>query len=432
MLIPACIIKIINFNDNKGNKSLGTQEDFHFITAMLDNGEIINIEISSNDAEFSNSLNDFINFKSKSITKENEIKQAAYDIMFSDNPTILKMIEKAELKIAEGEPSKNPAEVKKLAGESIAQFLVSRKRTIAAASIIRLAFGTPYPDGPQIFKSRSIQITKNDKGEKGFGNGGLYYFAQTGNVIPIEITQIRKRDGEFTGYFRISTGKLINANQINFLIDHSIRTIKEYVGKNNKPFLLQLLRQEGQQNIPPEYFHIVKSLNAIEKQNRDSETPLDKSIYDNYISQLEELKIIMKNTKSIYASFRAALPLVYTTKDLDSAIDNIATDKGSSPLQNMPKAIANLNFSKENPDLKKRVEGFVYSNIKGVASGETNHKILGTIAFSAPNILGEAKSWGFPINNIDVSKLCLSYLGTKTIIESAYTYVDSEKQQKRG
>lgn len=432
MLIPAAVLKVINFHDNQGNSSPVAKQGFNYIKAMLDNGSIINVEISSNDPSFSESLKDFISFKAKSITKENEMKQAAYDLMFSTDPDIVDKINRAEVKIKDKNTNMKPAQLRKTAGEAVAAYLVSMKRTIKAASIIRLAFGTPYDSGPQIYKSRAIQVSKNEKNEKGFGNGGLYYFAQTGNVIPIEITQIRNRDGIFSGYFRVSTGKLINALQIDFLIDHSIRTIREYMSKGQKPFLLQLLRHEGQQNVPPVYYNTVMKLNNIEKQNRASENPLMPTLYEEYIQALESLKSAMQADNKLYGSFRAALPLVYTNKDLDSAIDTVSKEKGASPMQNMPKAISNLNFSKENPDIKKQVETYVYNYVKGIASGQYNFKVLGTISFSAQNILGEAKSWGFPLNNIDSSKFTLSFESTKMIIEHSYQMVDQLKGSSRG
>jgi len=432
MLIPAAIVKVLDFHDDKGNSSSTVKEGFNKIRVMLDNGQIIMVHATSNNTKFSSSLKKFIDFKGASITKANEIKQAAYDIMFSDHKAVLNMLEKTKEKIKVKEPNLDAGSLGRKAGESVAQYLVSRKRTIASTSTIRLAFGTPYNNGPQLYNSRCIQVVKDEKGEEGFGNGGIYYFAQTGNVIPIEVSQIRKREGDFTGYFKVATGKLINANQINFLIEHSIRTIQEYMGKNQKPFLLQLLKHEGVANVPPVYFSAVQKLNQIEKRNRDSEHPLAQEEYTQYILELEGLMKAMKADKSLYGSFRASLPLVYKTDDMITAIDTISAEKGSSPLQTLPKAIANLNFSKEDPDIKKIVEDFVYSNIKGAATGHTTFKVLGTMAFSATNILGVGTSWGFPVNNIDSAKFTLSYDGTKHLIDEAYKLVDSTKAQKRG
>jgi len=432
MIIPAAVTKIIGFKEKYNQQTYfeNITDNSNIVGIQLDNGKVIDINIFSNDKEYSNSLKDFLLSKTKSVVKDSEIKQVAYDLTFDENGIYTKYIENIKEQLKSQNPSINAKKLQQEASMILAQKLVFKKRQIKQKSIIKLpiAIGTSQ-EGKTFYTSRSIQVTKNDKGEKVFGRGGIYYFAQSMNNIPIEITPIRNRENNFVGYFKVTTAKLINSEQIIFLLNHSIRTVNELLKNGKKPFLIQMIKSDSNTMPPNELMSLFRNINNIEKQNRESTNPLNNNIYENYISMLEQIKTIMTNNKALFRFFKASLPLVLTEEVMKKAIFEIDTEKGKSSIQKMSQAIVSLNFSKENPNIKQSVMSMINNYITQIPVGETNAKILTNINFQAPDIFGNVDTWGFPVNNIDFSKFTLSYNDTYSLIQSSYSYVDQLKNQ---
>jgi hypothetical protein len=433
MIIPAAVIKIIGFKEKQSDTEIKKEatETSNIILAQIDNGKLIHIKIFSNDKNFSNSLKDFLISKTNSVVKESEIKQTVYDLTFDSTEKYKKYINLYKEQIKNENPTINEKKLQQEAAKKLAQQLVFKKRQITQKSIIKLPIAIGISNkGGEYYNSRSIQVTTTDKGEKIFGRGGIYYFAQTMNNIPIEITPIRNKEGNFVGFFKITTAKLINSNQINFLIDHSIRTINELIKNNKKPFLIQFIKNDSKTTPPNELLNLFKKINQIEKQNRESANPLNQDIYITYIETLNKIKELMINKKSLYRFFKVSLPLILTEDLMKKAIFEVDSEKGKSSIQKMAQAIVSLNFSKENPDIKKNILSMINTYISKIPTGENSVKILTNINFQAPDIFGYAETWGFPSNNIDFSKFTLSYNDTYSLIKNSYSYVEQLKNQK--
>lgn len=431
MIIPSGVTKIIGFKKKYGGERFPEPvEGANIMSLQLDNGQVIDMKIFSNDKEFSDSLGDFLISKAQSVLKENEVKQGAYDLTFDTEGVFAKQIADKQAEILANEPNlAGPALMQRVTME-VSKDLVFNKRMIKQRSIIKLpiAIGKSQ-DGGSYYTSRSIQVALNDKGEKGFGRGGIYYFAQSSNNVPIEITPIRNKEGSFVGYFKVTTAKLINAEQIDFLIDHSIRTVNHLFSVNKKPFLIQMIKNEVSKTVPGELLNLFKELNNIEKMNRDSQNPLSKEVYDNYVSILENLKSLMQATPAYYKFFKASLPLVIPEERMKKFIFEVDKEAGKSSLQRMSQAITSLNFSRENPNVKSAVTKMIQQYVGSIHTGEVSSKILTNINFKAPNLFGQVDTWGFPVENIAAAKFTLSYNDTFALIQQAYSHADQMKNQ---
>lgn len=433
MIIPAGVMKIVGFKANANSETVPLPtEGCNIVKVQLDNGQIIEINVFSNDKVFSNSLKDFLISKTNSVIKESEINLGSLDIITDEHERFKPLIEAKIAEISQEKPGLTNKKYEQLAAAAVAQDIIFNKRYIKQRSIIKLpiAIGTSQ-DGGNYYTSRSIQVEANEKGEKSFGRGGIYYFAQTENAIPIEITPIKNKEGIFVGYFKVTTGKLINSEQINFLIDHAIRTVTVLLTQNKKPFLLQLIKNDVAQQIPSNLYNLFKKLNDIDKINRESSVLLGAEVYENYKVCLNEIKELMIANPTYYKFFKASLPLVVTEDKLKGFISKVDAQAGKSSLQKMAVAITSLNFSKENPNIKQAVTKSVEDFISKMATGEVNFKLLSNFNLAAPNIFGESDTWGYPVDNIASSKFTLSYNDTYALIQQAYSLVDQINNQTK-
>lgn len=433
MIIPAGVMKIVGFKANANSETVPLPtEGCNIVKVQLDNGQIIEINVFSNDKVFSNSLKDFLISKTNSVIKESEINLGSLDIITDEHERFKPLIEAKIAEISKEKPGLTNKKYEQLAAAAVAQDIIFNKRYIKQRSIIKLpiAIGTSQ-DGGNYYTSRSIQVEANEKGEKSFGRGGIYYFAQTENAIPIEITPIKNKEGIFVGYFKVTTGKLINSEQINFLIDHAIRTVTVLLTQNKKPFLLQLIKNDVAQQIPSNLYNLFKKLNDIDKINRESSVLLGAEVYENYKVCLNEIKELMIANPTYYKFFKASLPLVVTEDKLKGFISKVDAQAGKSSLQKMAVAITSLNFSKENPNIKQAVTKSVEDFISKMATGEVNFKLLSNFNLAAPNIFGESDTWGYPVDNIASSKFTLSYNDTYALIQQAYSLVDQINNQTK-
>lgn len=433
MIIPAGVMKIVGFKANANSETVPLPtEGCNIVKVQLDNGQIIEINVFSNDKVFSNSLKDFLISKTNSVIKESEINLGSLDIITDEHERFKPLIEAKIAEISQEKPGLTNKKYEQLAAAAVAQDIIFNKRYIKQRSIIKLpiAIGTSQ-DGGNYYTSRSIQVEANEKGEKSFGRGGIYYFAQTENAIPIEITPIKNKEGIFVGYFKVTTGKLINSEQINFLIDHAIRTVTVLLTQNKKPFLLQLIKNDVAQQIPSNLYNLFKKLNDIDKINRESSVLLGAEVYENYKVCLNEIKELMIANPTYYKFFKASLPLVVTEDKLKGFISKVDAQAGKSSLQKMAVAITSLNFSKENPNIKQAVTKSVEDFISKMATGEVNFKLLSNFNLAAPNIFGESDTWGYPVDNIASAKFTLSYNDTFALIQQAYSLVDQINNQTK-
>lgn len=425
MINPAAVVKIVSFKDKSGKKYLEANQNTNIMEVQLDSGELMDIVTLSNIKEYNNSLSEFLNFKTNSIMKSNEIKKASFDILSNiDKIDINDLNNRIQYYKANGvilnqanglRKQLTDNEARNKAVEDIALELVTNKRKIKATSIIRI----PIAIGDNNYNtSRFIMLKKDNNQNLNFSPNGLYSFAQTSNHIPIEISAIKNKEKRFTGYFKISTAKTITASQIKFLIKHSIRTVYKMLETNKKPFMLKILKPIGATNIPLEYVQISKEINKLEELNRAQKNGslLNMDSYMRYIYLLESLLNLMENNKMYFKYFKASLPLVVDDKYIKKVVEvSGVAQKDFSPLQNLANSMVLLNYNTVNPNIKQNISNYIRQEINNFSNGINDMKIFTVIHFISPDIFDEIDTWGFPINNIDTSKMNLSFRDTMNI-----------------
>lgn len=435
MLNPAAVVKIVSFKDTLGRRFPEANETTNIMEVQLDSGNVIDVLITSNDKDYNNKLAEFLNFKTMSIIKSSEIKKASLDIMLNlDRIDNVKLQNRINFLMNEGIPNGqmgpkklSAKDAKNEAVKELATEMVIEKRKIKASSIVRMPIGVGRNNN---YTSRFIMVKKGASGMNEYATNGLYSFAQTSNHIPLEIKALKKRDGSFTGFFKVLTAKTINASQIKFLINHSIRTVTQMVSDNKKPFLLKIMRQNDPKLVfPDQYSNLARQLNAFEEKNRvlKDGALLSGEEYAHYVCLMESFLNLMEDNKSWYKFFKASVPIVVDSKYMEKAILN-RESSSSSPLQNLPNSMVMLNYNTSNPNIKEGIKGVVFNKIKDFYSGANNMTIFTVIHFIAPDIFDEIDTWGFPINNIDLMKMNLSYNDTLSLESDIKNYEASNGQ----
>lgn len=416
MIIPAAVSKIIGFKKTiDGERFSVPTEGANIAQLQLDNGAIINVTILSTDKNYSDSLCAFLESKVDSVMKESEVKQGALDLAFDDSGLYDNLVEDFREIVKAEDPSLTGKKLDQEVYKRVAHSITYNKRLIKQKSIIKLAIATSEDS----YNSKSITVATDNNGVKSFGRSGLSYYAQTANAVPVEITPIKNATGDFVGYFKVVTCNLITLDQINFLIKHSIRTIQSALLSGKKPFLLKAVYTQN-----PELSKVVGNLIAIEKNNKELQA---NEIYEQYQELLNELMELLNSKPALCNHFKAELPLLIPESKMSKLISEIDSNSGQSALQKLPQSISALNFSSENPDVKGEVTKFVAEYINSISSGIVDCKILSTFNLQAPNIFGEASTWGFPADNISGGKFVLSFNETQKLIENADLLIKEKK-----
>ena len=433
MLIPAGVIKILNFIDPQNQKFPNPEQNANTMQVQLDNGQVINVKMLSTNPTYSQSLKDFLDFKTSKLLKESEVKKAAYDLVISDIDTYEEELQFIKNNLKTQNPKLTEKQLTQQAAEIVATRIISDKNAIKQTSIIRIPIAISNTISvseeksaslPIYYNSKSITVEKNNEGELSFGRSGIYNFAQFNNHIPVEISPIKNKEGVFVGYFKIVTSRLINAIQINSLIDHTLRTLREQYKKGAKPYLLQFLQTE--QKSPQDLYGLIAILNGIEKKYRENKT-IQKEELTLYANTLKELKQLI-NEQKYFKYIKTNIPILLDDKFMKKFISEVSKDQGKSPLQTLPQSIVNLNFGIENPSIKNAISNMINQYLSEIATGNIDCKILTTLSFPASDIFNNSESWGFLSNNISNGKAVLSYDDTCRLINSASQLVSHLKE----
>lgn len=394
MIYPAVVMKVIGYPDQNNKIHKYPIEGQNIIRCLLDNGDIINISMYGNDTEM-NSLKDYLESKSKQNIKENKKKTIMSDIAFSDNNFFDNKIEEIKKSNNLGSDAKSNQK----AIEIVAMDFLNESTRIKQSSIIRMALAK----GENGYNSRSIISKLNKEGIKIYSQTGIYQHAINSNSIPIEIQRVVNQDNIYS-FYQVKTSKLINAEQIKLLLDHSLRTIEK---TREKPFLPKFIFM---QDTPNHLKNKLIQFNALSKDKNNINV-------DNALTLLNEIKLIFIN-ENLYKFFQMNLPILIDEKVLNAAINTIDNEKGKSPFQSMRDAIINLNFGSQNPERKKELKNIIYINyLNPILEGKHIAKLLLTYNIVAPNIFGESDSWGYMVNNVDFSKLTLEISEQDRIIK---------------
>ena len=417
MIVPAATVKVIGFKKNVNDSEVfvGCQDNTSVMRFQLDNNSVVDVPIISTDKSFSANLKDFLESKLKGVTKSSEISKYVNELMFAmtdtENVGLQRQIENEKKRIKNNNPNIQNQALVKQALNAVALNQIQEKRRISATSIIRVPLALDK-DG-KITNSRAMQVATNKDGNKEWGRGGLYYVAQAGNNLPIEITPIKNREGAFIGYFKIETSNLINSTQILNFLDHCIRTVRKLTSDGKKPFLAQLMvYNPWSKPVDKWYVQAVNDANQIERNNKEIKNgSLPPQEYERYINILEFIKTNLQKAPQTYKNFKAAIPLLLTSSDVKAMIYNVG-EGGKSPLQRLSQSLVDLNFSRENPDVKNVGKNFLRNIVGDIHEGRNSFRMLTTMDFPALDPFGKSDAWGFMANNISSAKLNLSFNDT--------------------
>jgi len=385
MLYPALVMKVVSFLDKEGKSHNKPIKDSNLVKVQLDTGEVKVIEYVSNNKDM-NSLYDYLYDKALKAVKKDKVKSGMTDLMFSSDPKVIEAIAKEELNYPNDPKAKNKAV------ESLVKKSILNKSLIKAGSIIRSAFADSYNNN--IPKIKAIYVTQDmNTGKYKYSGTGIYFHAATYNQIPIELINIRNKEGQAIGYTKLVTSNLINKEQINYLIDHSIRTLRQksfIPGFNSYGVKDQHLKS------------IYMELESIRK-NKDN-VDINRAIL-----LLEQLKEYLNNNPAAFKEFKMELPILLPLEDFSKGLLTVSEDSGKSPFQMFKEAFINLNYSKENPDIKKALKDFVLKSfIMRVINGSLDMRLLTTYNIPKGDLFGNSDSWGYMHNNIDYSKVTIS------------------------
>ena len=396
MLYPALVMKLISFKNNEGQRSTFPAEGFNKIEVQLDNGDIVNIDIFSNDKEM-NSLFQYLDNKALQGVKNNKVKALALDLAFNPDNKYTPQLDIIEQRlISEGLTA---AKAKQASALELVPQILKEKSTLQSTSIFRIALAAGYKG----FNSRSIYVKTTEAGDKVYSTSGFYNHAQLENHIPIELSYIYNAEQQPVGYVKVKTSNLINANQISVLLSHAGRTIKESLDRNKKPFIPFFVVS----SIGSLFSTLALEFNAIQVENRKSEAFLDIAKYERAKELLIAIESELRANPIAYKEVQIELPLLLTNEKLVSGLNTVG-EHGKSPFQLFRNALINLNFSKENPQTKNMLkEQILNSFFSPIMQAQYNPRMLTVYNIPAPNLLGEGESWGYMVDNVDFSKLTL-------------------------
>lgn len=413
MIYPAVVMKVIGFKKKDGSLSRFPVYGVNKILVQLDNGKKIEVDMFSNDKDM-NSLFDYLDNKALQGVKENKVKSLALDLVFNPDNEYADLIKTVEDRlVSEGTPL---SKAKQEAAIEVVSDIMKEKSLLQSASIFRAALAS----GNNGYNSKSIYVKTNDSGEKVYSTTGIYSQAQLVNQIPIEISYIFDSEQVAVGFMKVKTSSLINGKQINYLLDHSIRTITESLNRNKKPFMPLFLVQ----NSGSEFSKLALLFNKINQANKKSKNMLDLSQYNEAKELLEGIKSVLISNNSQYKEVQIELPFLIPNEKFVSSFKSI-DEHGKSPLQLMREALVNLNFSKENPQVKYNLKlQILNSYILPLLNAQYSPKLITVYNIPAPNLLGESTSWGFMVDNVDFSKLTMGINDIDTIFNYCSSLIE--------
>jgi len=429
MIIPAVVYKILGFKKKIGDKEfvLTPTEGYNVAFIQMDDGSVNEVSFYGNNKEF-NSLKDYLEYKASQNIKKDKIQAYVADLSMTEDPTLLKIIEE--------ETKKSEGLSKKEIFTKIATDILYDKVSIKSGSIVRsaLAFTVDENGFSSKFNSRSIISAKDKEGVLKYSTTGIYSQATLANQIPIEIEPIKKNDGTFVGFFRLVTGSIISKQHVSSIIDHSIRTVQYAINENKNAFLPKILMQISNNG---ELSMLVNEINKL-KMNLDKKAKDNHEIsseeYNRVIQMLSDFKIKLFEDKVNLPKFKMELPMIVSADDFKSKTvtyvhaHNVKRPEDLSPFRVFSDAIVSLNFSKEDPNVQKQAKEYVINTfLAQISNGNYAPRLLLNYNLPKGDILDNNDSWGYMINNVDFSKLVLSFRDSSYIISETEKYIDNMK-----
>lgn len=427
MIIPAVVYKILGFKNKIGDKefSLVPEEGKNVVLIQLDDGTLNEVSFYGNNKDY-NSLYSYLESKTEQGIKKDKIGSYVADLATTENKKLLALIDKE---------TNETGGTKKEILESVSKAIIKDKIMIKSGSMIRtaLAFTTDENGFNSKFNSRSI-ISFEDKGEVRYSTTGVYSQAILANQIPIEISPIKKSDGAFIGYFRVQTGEIISKQHVISILRHSIRTIENAIATSSNALIPKIIQQiNGNSELNVLKNKINENKRKYDDMKKNAQ-PFEYSEYQVLVDDLKKFATLLMQDMTNLKKFKMELPIIIPQDDfakktiLHTLVHGEKRPEDLSPFRMFPDAAIMLNFSKEDPTIKAQAKDYISNTfLKQIANGNYSPRLLLNYNLPKGDILDNSDSWGYMGNNIDFSKLSLSFADAKNIILQTEKYIDEIK-----
>lgn len=400
MIYPAAIFRIVGFL--KDGTVFNEPQDGGLTLCYTDSGAPVVVELTSNKGKVTaNDVIRCIEAKRDSVIKTDKIKLLAASL--EDDEEFFQQIE-THFKDVEAYQSADRAGKRKLEKEYAfkeAEKRILNDKTIGKNSIIRVAANDTdrtYKIGEKeypVYQSRSL-LFENDIPTK----FGLYFFSQADNMLPVVISPIFNKEGEFLNLLKVNLGKIAGINHFNFLCGHIRRTLE-----NGKCFYSNISYDyERAKKLP--IFQSIKRLNEIF-------TSKDEKLKDEYLALLDQIKEEVNKNPKLIIILQLSLGML-----IDAALWQKFCNE-LNPLNNLKNTLINLTYSKQNPDVKEELSKIVDKRLREIAEC----RIPFEVEASYTCLIENGDSWGYMTNNIGEKGLILSMKDTKLIADMLEEYV---------
>jgi len=405
MIIPASIFRVIGFINKSDNSLSQEPQDGNLMLVYSDSGKKIILKLTGTKAELTKEdVKEYIDNKVKSVIKQKEIDLVAAEV--EDIEEFEDELEDAIDKMKEeGKDKQAIRDFKKEFKQSKAKEIVFNRRNIKEGSILRLAvsFGDKIDkldfDGESLPVLTSRAIIFDTEGNP--TSTGMYYFAQTANQLPVNISPIFNKDNEPLELFQIELSKLATIEHVRHLVGHIERTLVKSIEMNGKAYL-NGVNYDYEAIKDKDVFSIVKDINNIAKDRETKEV-------DEYISKLKELLSAIEEDNSLILNIFIKFNLLLN-KNYFKAIED-------SPFSKFDQTLVNLNFSKLDPDDKNKLKAILKKKREKMMLGEIKFDMNAIYNTPALKVGEESTSWGFMHDNVQSPSFILSSRDTTILVK---------------
>ena len=243
--------------------------------------------------------------------------------------------------------------------------------------------------------SRCI-IFQDDKPSK----SGLYVVSSSYDNIPVEITPIKTKEGDFVGFYKISTNKLISQGHWLNLIDHYIRTINTFVEKGIEEVIAISFHYDydlAKALLNQEQLEFLKKLLSDIRNLTSNNNKILIENKDKYIKKLEVLKTIIERTPAISPVISADIMII------NDAFPTKNSEKGNlvEVLKKQNELFVKLNYSKESSEMQEKMLKLLNNKLEQFKTGQSGNVLASYLIQNDP--IGKKKSYGFMEDNIQIA-----------------------------
>jgi len=405
MIIPASIFKIIGFLNKTNNTLHNEPQEGNLVVVFSDSGKKVILKLTGTKTPLTKEdVKEYLENKVKSVIKQKEIDLVASELEYLEE--IEEEIEEAVEKLKEeGKDRKEIIQFKKDFKQNKAKDIVFERRNIKKGSILRLAvsFGDKLEkynlngENLPILTSRAI-IFDNEGNPT---STGMYYFSQTANQLPINISPIFNKENQPLELFQIELSKLATLDHAKHLIGHIERTLKKSMEMNSKAYL-NGVNYDYTTIKDKEIFSLVKEINNLAK---DRET----TKIDTYIDKMKELLLEIEKDDTLLLSIFIKFNLLLN-KNYFKGIED-------SPFSKFDETLVNLNFSKLDPPDKNKLKDSLKKKKEKMMLGEIPFNLNAIYNTPALKLDEPSESWGFMHDNVQSASFILSSKDTTILVK---------------